>query len=120
MENKPEKEVILFPLIDNNGLDSKISLHFGHAPFLGIYNTERKELKVVDNKLDHGNTQKSPIKQIKEKYNPAIIFAREMGRRAISEISNLDIQLKTGNFVSIKEAINNLNELEDLTQSCDH
>jgi predicted Fe-Mo cluster-binding NifX family protein len=58
--------------------------------------------------------------QIMEKHNPNTIFAREIGRRAISEISNMKIKLKTGNFDTLREAINNLDKLEDLTQSCDH
>jgi predicted Fe-Mo cluster-binding NifX family protein len=115
-----EDERILFPLMDNNGLDSKISLHFGHAPFLGIYNARDENLKIIENHLDHADPNKSPMVQIMEKHNPNTIFAREIGRRAISEISNMKIKLKTGNFDTLREAINNLDKLEDLTQSCDH
>ena len=36
---------IFIPLMDDNGEDSEISLHFGHAPYFGLYDTAEKKLK---------------------------------------------------------------------------
>jgi len=44
-KKKGSGERIFFPLLDNNGEDSEISQHFGHAPFFGVYDVENKELK---------------------------------------------------------------------------
>jgi predicted Fe-Mo cluster-binding NifX family protein len=36
-KEKSRGERVFFPLLDNNGEDSVISEHFGHAPFFGVY-----------------------------------------------------------------------------------
>lgn len=113
-------ERIFFPLLDNNGEDSKISSHFGHAPFFGLYDVEKKELKIVENDLDHTDPTKSPIDQIEEAVHPTTIFAQGIGGRAIQIIADKGLSLKTGQFKTVKEVIENLDKLEDLTQSCGH
>jgi len=119
-EKQTNEERIFFPLLDNNGEDSKISEHFGHAPFFGVYNIEKKELKIVPNNLDHTDPNKSPIDQIEEAVNPTTIFAKSIGGRAIGIIAEKGLKLKTGNFNTVKEAITNLDKLENQTQSCGH
>lgn len=119
-EEKKEAERIFFPLLDNKGDDSEISSHFGHAPFFGIYDTEKKELKIIENKLDHSNPEKSPIDQITEAVNPTTIFAKGIGGRAIMLIKEKGLALKTGDYSTVKEAIKNLDSLEEQTQSCGH
>lgn len=117
-ENKGER--IFFPLLDNNGKDSEISAHFGHAPFFGVYDVGKKELKIIENNLDHTDPNKSPIDQIEEAVNPTTIFAQGIGGRAIDLIAEKGMSLKTGNYSTVKEAIANLDKLEDQTQSCGH
>lgn len=115
-----EGEIIFFPLLDNKGEDSEISGHFGHAPFFGIYDVEKKELKITPNNLDHTDPTKSPIDQIQEAVNPTTIFAKGIGGRAISIIAQKGLKLKTGEFNTVKEVIENLDKLEDQTESCGH
>ena len=117
-ESKGER--IFFPLLDNNGENSEISPHFGHAPFFGVYDTEKKELKITENDLDHTDPTKSPIDQIEEAVNPTTIFAKSIGGRAIQFIAQKGMKLKTGSFNTVKEVISNLDKLEDQTQSCGH
>lgn len=117
-ESKGER--IFFPLLDNNGEDSKISSHFGHAPFFGVYDTEKKELTITENKLDHTDPSKSPIDQIQEAVNPTTIFAQGIGGRAVDIIAEKGMKLKTGQYKTVKEAIENLDKLDDLTESCGH
>lgn len=123
-ENKTSKdnnsERIFFPLLNNEGEDSEISSHFGHAPFFGIYDVEKKELKIIKNDLDHTDPNKNPIDQIQEAVNPTTIFAKGIGGRAIGIIAQKGLHLKTGDFTTIKEALDNLDKLEDQTQSCGH
>ena len=120
--NKPELsyERIFFPLLDNKGMDSRISEHFGHAPFFGLYDTKTKELEITENKLSHADPNKSPVDQIVEAVNPATIFAKRIGSRAISLFAEKGIHVKTGEYIIVKEVIENLDKLEDLTQSCGH
>lgn len=115
-----ESERIFFPLLDDNGLDSKISQHFGHAPFFGLYDVEKKELRIIENDLDHTDPNRSPIDQIQEAVDPTTIFARSIGGRAIEIIAKKGLSLKTGDYATLKEVIDNLDRLEDQTESCGH
>ncbi|NOR85782.1 hypothetical protein GQ473_06715 [archaeon] len=117
-ETKSER--IFFPLLDNNGLDSEISQHFGHAPFFGLYDVEKKELKIIENKLNHTDPAKSPIDQIQDAVNPTTIFSKGIGGRAIEIIAQKGLSLKTGDYTTIKEAIDNLDKLVDQNTNCGH
>ena len=118
--SETSNEKIFFPLLDDNGLDSEISQHFGHAPFFGLYETKTKKLTITRNKLDHTDPNKSPIDQIAEAVNPTAIFAKGIGGRAIRLIQEKGLGLKTGNYNTVKEVINNLDKLEDQTTDCGH
>lgn len=113
-------ELIFFPLLNNDGKNSKISPHFGHAPFFGLYDVEKDELSIIKNDLDHTDPNKSPIDQIQEAVNPTTIFASGIGERAINIIKTKDLNLKTGNYSTVIEVINNLNNLNVLNESCGH
>jgi predicted Fe-Mo cluster-binding NifX family protein len=119
-QNEDQGERIFFPLLDNNGEDSEISQHFGHAPFFGVYDVKKNELKIIPNDLDHTDPNKSPIDQIEEAVDPTTIFAKGIGGRAIGIIAEKGLKLKTGSFNTVKEAIDNLDKMEDQTQSCGH
>ncbi|MBN2102271.1 MAG: NifB/NifX family molybdenum-iron cluster-binding protein [Candidatus Aenigmarchaeota archaeon] len=111
-------ERIFFPLLENNGKDSKISAHFGHAPFFGIYDVKKGELKIIRNDLDHTDPTKSPIDQIQESVSPTTIFAKDIGGRAIGIIKQKGLGLKTGPYETVGEAIKNIDSLKDQTKSC--
>ena len=113
-------EKIFFPLLEDKGENSEISSHFGHAPFFGLYDVEKKEFRLVENNLDHSDPNKSPIDQIEEAVHPTTIFAKGIGGRAINLIAEKGLKLKTGNYNTVKEVIDNLDKLSDQTQSCGH
>ena len=119
-KEKSKGERIFFPLLDNNGLDSEISEHFGHAPFFGVYDVEKKKLTVIENSLDHTDPTKSPIDQIEEAVHPTTIFAKGIGGRAIGIIAEKGLSLKTGDYSTVKEVVKNMSKLRNLTQSCGH
>ncbi|MBU0627899.1 MAG: hypothetical protein KKC75_01810 [Nanoarchaeota archaeon] len=119
-KEKSKGERIFFPLLDNNGEDSEISQHFGHAPFFGVYDVEKKKLSIIENNLDHVDPAKSPIDQIEETVNPTTIFAKGIGGRAIGIIQEKGLSLKTGNYSTVKEVIKNLDKLSGQTQDCGH
>lgn len=118
--DKENKERIFFPLLEDNGRDSRISDHFGHAPFFGVYDVSENKLDIIPNDLDHTDPSKSPIDQIEEAVNPTIIFAKGIGGRAISIIEEKGLKLKTGDFNTAGEAIDNLENLEEQKESCGH
>lgn len=122
-QDKPEEQAeerIFFPLLDNNGPDSEISGHFGHAPFFGLYNTKSKKLIITRNTLSHTDPNKSPVDQIIEAVNPTTVFALGIGGRAIELFNARGVCLKTGDYRTVKEVINNLDKLESQTASCGH
>jgi len=119
-KEKSKGERIFFPLLDDNGLDSEISEHFGHAPFFGVYDVQKKELKIIENNLDHTDPTKSPIDQIEEAVHPTTIFAKGIGGRAIGIIAEKGLSLKTGDYSTVKEVVKNMSKLRNLTQSCGH
>ncbi len=113
-------ERILFPLENDNRRDSLISEHFGHAPFLAVYDAAGKDLKIAKNTLDHTDPARSPVDQAAEKFSPTTIFAKGIGSRAISIIRSRGINLKTADFRTVGEAIQNLDSLRDLHEGCGH
>ncbi len=115
-----DNERIFFPLLEDKGLDSPISQHFGHAPFFGVYDVEKKELKLVANDLNHTDPNKSPIDQIEEAVNPTTIFAKGIGGRAIGLIQEKGMKLKTGNYETVQDVIDNLDKLDNQMESCGH
>lgn len=114
-----KKNKIFIPLLNKEGVKSKISDHFGNAPFFGLYDLDKKKLEIIENNLNHSDPTKSPIDQIEELINPAIIFAKGIGGRAIEIIAQKGICLKTGDYDTIEEVINNYDLLENQTKSCE-
>lgn len=110
---------ILIAINENNGIDSKLSEHFGHCPFFAIYEIETKELKIIKNKLKHSYSKLTPVDQIM-KFEPNIIFSKGMGGRAIKLFEEKNVEIKTGDYNTIKEVIKNLNSLSKLTGGCSH
>ncbi len=108
---------ILIPIDEKKGIDSKLSEHFGHCPYFGIYEIETKELQIIENKLDHSNSLLSPVDQIM-KFKPNLIFSKGMGGKAIKLFKEKGIDIKTGEYETIKEVIENLNNLNELKKSC--
>ncbi len=45
--------IICFPTEGNKGLDDVIGPHFGRVPFFTLYDTEKKEIKVIPNDSEH-------------------------------------------------------------------
>lgn len=109
---------ILIALNENNNLDSKLSEHFGNCAFYAIYSTDSKNLKIISNIIDHSK-EKTPVEQIQD-LNIDMVFTKGIGRKAIDLFSKTNILLKTGNYNILKEVIENINNLEEIKQSCNH
>ncbi len=105
------------PVLDNKGLESEIAPHFGHVVFLAVYDSETKSLEFV--KVNQMSSGCSPVLALDEKKVDAI-FSHGLGMNAIEECKNRKIILKTGDYRTVKEVVENLDFLEDLTESCGH
>ncbi len=118
MDNQSQR--LFIPLLSNEGENSEVSLHFGHAPYFGLYDFNNKDLKIIENNLDHGNVEKSPVDQIIENMNPTVVFAQDMGGRALELFTKNNIELRSGPYKIVKEIIDNFDNLKKLDTSCGH
>lgn len=108
---------IAIPVAENKGVDSTVAEHFGHVQFLAIYDSETMETEFAE--VDQTVSGCSPVAAISDR-NIDAIYALGMGMRAVQECSALGIKLKTGNFHTVKEIIENLDRLQDLEGNCGH
>ncbi len=118
--NVDEKCKVLVPLMDNNGDNSLVSLHFGHAPYLGVYDADSKEIIIKENRLDHINPNKTPVDQVFEEINPTIVFVQDIGARAIDLFLQKGIKIQTGPYKTLKEVVGNIKNFVDLSEGCKH
>ncbi len=110
---------LLIAIDEDQGINSKLSEHFGHCSYFAIYNTNIKKMKIVKNKLVHSDINLNPVDQIM-KFNPDIIFSLGMGQRAIKLFNEKKVKLKTGNYKIVKEVIESINNLKELNLDCGH
>jgi predicted Fe-Mo cluster-binding NifX family protein len=113
------KMKLLIAINENKGINSKLSEHFGHCPYFAIYETEIKNLEIVENKIDHSNQNLTPVDQVM-KFNPEMVFTLGAGGRAIKLFNEKGIKLKTGDYKIVKEVIENIGKLNDLVGGCEH
>jgi len=109
----------LIAIDENNGIDSKLSLHFGHCDYFAIYETDTKEFEIVKNKLDHSNQNLTPVDQVM-KFKPDVVFSLGIGQRAIKLFNEKNVKIKTGNYKILKEVIENADNLSELNDGCLH
>jgi predicted Fe-Mo cluster-binding NifX family protein len=105
---------IAMPIFENKEKESEIAEHFGHVQFLAVYDSEKNELKMIDVKNVQGC---APVESLKG-HGVDAIYCFGMGMKAMEMCKQLNISLKTGQFKTVKEVIENINKLEDMTESC--
>lgn len=110
---------ILIAINEKDGVNSKLSEHFGHCPYFAIYETETKKLEIVKNKIDHTNQNLTPVDQMM-KFNPDLVFTLGAGQRAINLFNERQVRLKTGDYETVQEVIENVDRLKDLDGGCEH
>ena len=109
---------IAMPVDENKGMDSRICEHFGQTPFWAVYDTETKKLEIKPKTSQHMGGGCLPIDEVME-YKPDMLFVLGMGWNAINRCTNEGIVVKTGNFLTVKEVVNNLDKLKDMTEGCE-
>ena len=107
---------IAIPVSDNKGELSTVAEHFGHVKFMAVYDSETKQLGMVDVQETEGCSPISAIDNLKVD----IIYCLGMGTRAITLCEKKKIKLKTGKFRIVRDVINKLDELDDLKEGCGH
>jgi len=92
---------------NNNGLDSVVAQHFGHAPFFILVDMENEEVTAtqgVANPFVSGHAPGQVPGFIKEQ-NADVMLSGGMGGRAIQFFEQVGIQTATGASGTVRQAL---------------
>ncbi len=108
---------ICLPTMGDGGLTEKVHNHFGSAGFFTIYDTESKEVQIIDNNNQHhthGACQ--PLKAL-DGYDVDIVLTSGMGQRAVSLMNEGGIRVYLLEGETVEEAVKKLEagQLRELT-----
>jgi len=116
-------ERIVIPVIENLGLESKLSEHFGRAPYFMVVeiNPEGEIIgvKVILNTSEHFGGIERPSDKIL-KLKPTAIITYGMGPKALNIFQKAGVAVLRANAFTVREVIEAFkkNELEELTEGC--
>ena len=113
---------ICIPSESNEGKSSRLSGHFGSAPFFTIYNPDTEELDVISNLNEHHqHGQCRPLSIIGAQKINAII-CRGMGRRAVQAIDDVGIKVYISTAATVDQSLTEFQEQKlavmDLEGAC--
>ena len=92
---------------NNNGLDSLVAQHFGHAPYFILVDVENGEVKAVQgvvNPFTNGHAPGQVPGFIKEQ-KADVMLSGGMGGRAIQSFEQLGVQAATGASGVVRQAL---------------
>jgi len=93
----------------NNGLESPVALHFGHAPFFMLVDVENSEVcavQAITNPFVSGH-QPGQIPNFIKEQNANVILSGGMGGRAIQFFKQAGIEAATGASGTVRQALEN-------------
>ena len=114
---------IVIPVIDESGMNSQLSEHFGRTPYFAVVEVDEKgqvvSQKTVANTGEHfgGSGRRADfILQLK----PNAIITYGMGPRGLSIYQSVRVAVLRANANTVKQVIEayNNNELQELTEGC--
>jgi len=73
---------ICIPLLEDNGMDSKVSEHFGKSPFLAFYDDETSKLEIIRVSGKHAGGQQT-MAEILIDSGADILICSNIGPRAM-------------------------------------
>ncbi|MDI3472970.1 MAG: hypothetical protein PWQ20_1440 [Thermotogaceae bacterium] len=97
---------IAIPVLENEGKDSIISEHFGHAPYFAFVDVENNDIKSIEIERnpyeEHGP---GVIPQYVKSKGAEVIIVRGIGRRAIEFFNELKIKVIRGAQGKIEDIV---------------
>jgi len=116
------KERIVIPAEDENGLNARLSEHFGRAPYFIIVELEEgnvAKVQVVPNEGEHFGGFGRPADRILQ-LRPNAVITYGMGPRALSVFQEAGIAVLRANADTVKEVVEAYRQdrLEELTEGC--
>lgn len=117
------KERIVIPAEDGNGLDARLSEHFGRAPYFIVIELNEdgsiSNVQAISNESEHfGGSGRPPDRLLQFKPNAIITYG--MGPRALSIFQEAGVAVLKANANTVKEVIEAYKQgnLEELTERC--
>ena len=119
------KERIVIPAEDGNGLDAKLSEHFGRAPYFIVVELNEDgsivNFQAVPNESEHfGGFGRPPDRLLQ--LEPSAVITYDMGPRALSIFQAAGVAVLRANTGTVKEVVEAYRQdrLEELTEGCHH
>lgn len=116
---------IVIPLIEDRGIDSQLSEHFGRAPFFAVFELS-KDGKILDHKVvlndsEHFGGVGSPPDRVL-KLKPDVVITYGMGSRALSRFQSARVAVLRANSNFVRNILSAYirDELEEMTEGCHH
>ena len=109
---------ILIPVLENKGKESRVSPHFGRAPYFALYDSDIDKLEIIENKSEHFGGMGRPAENML-KYKPDVVFALGMGPRAVDLLRSNNIRIETGEYDTVGNIIENKDKLRELEKACE-
>jgi predicted Fe-Mo cluster-binding NifX family protein len=118
------KERIVIPAEDGNGLNARLSEHFGRAPYFIIVELEDgniSNVQVVPNESEHFGGFGLPPDRILQ-FRPNAVITYGMGPRALSIFQGAGVAVLKANADMVKDVVEAYvqGRLEELTEGCYH
>jgi predicted Fe-Mo cluster-binding NifX family protein len=118
------RERIVIPAEDGNGLNARLSEHFGRAPYFIIVELEDgniSNVQVVPNESEHFGGFGRPPDRILQ-FRPNAVITYGMGPRALSIFQEARIAVLKANADTVKDVVEayGQDKLEELTEGCRH
>ena len=94
---------------NNNGLESMVAQHFGHAPFFMLVDVENGEVSTVESAANPYAEAHQPgqIPAFIKQLNANVILSGGMGGRAIEFFEQANIKAATGASGTVRQALEN-------------
>ncbi len=116
---------IVVPVSDEKGMDARLSEHFGRAPYYVIIDLDDKghviSQRTMANMSEHFGGAGHPPDRILQ-LQPKALITYGMGPRALRIFQSAKVAVLRTNVNTVRGVVRayNNNELEELTQGCQH
>ena len=114
---------IVIPVLDESGLNARLSEHFGRAPYFAVIELDENgrvlNQRTVPNVSEHfGGTGRPPDRILQ--LEPDALITYGMGPRALNIFQSVRVAVLRANSNTVREVIAayNKDELKELTEGC--
>ena len=116
-------ERIVIPVTEDSGLNSRLSEHFGRAPYFMVIEMssegEISKIEAIPNTSEHFGGFGRPPDRILQ-LNPTVLITYNIGPRALNMFQQARVTVLRANALTVREVIEAFKrgQLEELTEGC--